>query len=187
LFLLGYGELWLLILVSGIRSIGAGIQMPAVNAFLPQIAPTDKLIKVNSINGTLQPFIMIAAPITSGALLSAARLEAIFFVDVVTAILAVSLLLIWCRRTRKRGCAGYGLLGRSQGGPEVYRAEAPNQAAVRLLCVWLLPHSPGCFSDTATHRAHVRGRGLATNRQRGGLLRRVYHRWDHHDGLGWVQ
>jgi DHA3 family macrolide efflux protein-like MFS transporter len=52
------------------------------------------LIKVNSINGTLQPFIMIAAPIASGALLSAARLEAIFFIDIVTAILAVSLLLI---------------------------------------------------------------------------------------------
>jgi DHA3 family macrolide efflux protein-like MFS transporter len=52
------------------------------------------LIKVNGINGTLQPFIMIAAPITSGALLSAARLEAIFFIDVVTAILAVSLLLM---------------------------------------------------------------------------------------------
>ena len=94
LFLLGYGELWLLILVSGIRSIGAGIQTPAVQAFLPQIVPTDRLIKVNGINGTLQPFIMIAAPITSGALLSAARLEAIFFIDVATAILAVSLLVM---------------------------------------------------------------------------------------------
>jgi len=94
LFLLGYGELWLLILASAIRSIGAGIQTPAVQAFLPQIVPTDRLIKVNGINGTLQPFIMIAAPITSGALLSAARLEAIFFIDVLTAILAVSLLLM---------------------------------------------------------------------------------------------
>ena len=94
LFLLGYGELWLLILVSGIRSIGAGIQTPAVNALLPQIVPAERLIKVNGINGTLQPFIMIAAPVTSGVLLSAARLEAIFFIDVVTAVLAVSLLLI---------------------------------------------------------------------------------------------
>lgn len=92
-FLVGYQELWLIFLVSGIRSVGAGIQMPAVNAFLPQIVPAEKLLKVNSINGTINPFIMIATPIISGALLSYSRLEAIFFVDVVTAILAVSLLL----------------------------------------------------------------------------------------------
>jgi DHA3 family macrolide efflux protein-like MFS transporter len=93
-FILGYRELWLILLVAGIRSVGAGIQTPAVNALLPQIVPTDRLIKVNSINGTFQPFIMIAAPIISGALLSFSSLESIFFVDVVTAILAVSLLVI---------------------------------------------------------------------------------------------
>jgi len=92
-FLLGYQDLWLIFLVSGIRSVGAGIQMPAVNAFLPQIVPTDRLMRVNSINGTIQPFIMIVAPIISGALLTFSRLEAIFFIDVATAILAVSLLL----------------------------------------------------------------------------------------------
>jgi DHA3 family macrolide efflux protein-like MFS transporter len=94
LFILGYQELWLLFLVSGIRSVGAGIQMPAVNALLPQIVPTDRLIRVNSINGTVQPFIMIAAPIASGALLSFSRLESIFFIDVVTAALAVGLLFL---------------------------------------------------------------------------------------------
>lgn len=92
-FLSGYRELWLIFLVAGIRSVGAGIQTPAVNALLPQIVPTNKLIKVNSINGTIQPFIMIAAPVVSGAMLSFSRLEAIFLIDVVTAILAVSLLL----------------------------------------------------------------------------------------------
>ena len=94
LFLLGYRELWLIFLVSGIRSVGAGIQSPAVNALLPQIVPTDRLLTVNSVNGTIQPFIMIAAPLVSGAILSFSRLEAIFFVDVFTAFLAVSLLLI---------------------------------------------------------------------------------------------
>ncbi len=92
-FFLGYGELWLLFLVSGIRSIGAGIQSPAVNALLPQIVPADRLLKVNGINGTLHPFIMIASPVAAGALLSFSRLESIFFIDVITAILAVGLLL----------------------------------------------------------------------------------------------
>jgi len=93
-FLLGYREFWLIFLISGIRSVGAGIQTPAVNALLPQIVPTDRLVKINSINSTIQPFIMIAAPLISGALLSFSRLEAIFFIDVITAILAVSLLLV---------------------------------------------------------------------------------------------
>ncbi len=93
-FLMGYRELWLIFLVSGIRSVGAGIQTPSVNAFLPQIVPTEKLLRVNSINGTIQPFIMIAAPVISGAMMSYSRLEAIFFIDVITAILAVSLLLL---------------------------------------------------------------------------------------------
>ena len=91
-FLLGYQELWLIFLISGIRSIGAGIQMPAVNALLPQIVPGDKLIKVNSLNNTLQPIIMITTPILSGALLSFSRLEMIFFIDVITAALAVGLI-----------------------------------------------------------------------------------------------
>jgi DHA3 family macrolide efflux protein-like MFS transporter len=93
-FLLGYRELWLIFLISGIRSIGAGIQTPAVSALLPQITPSDRLVRINSINSTIQPFIMIAAPLISGVLLSFSRLEAIFFIDVVTAILAVSLLLV---------------------------------------------------------------------------------------------
>ncbi len=94
IFLLGYQELWLLFLVSAIRSVGAGIQAPAVSALLPQIVPGEKLVRVNGINGTLQPFIMITAPVASGALMSFSRLESIFFVDVVTAALAIGLLLV---------------------------------------------------------------------------------------------
>ncbi len=105
-FLAGYRELWLIFLVSGIRSVGAGIQPPAVNALLPQIVPQDRLMKVNSINGTIQPFIMIAAPLLSGALLSISRLEAIFFIDVVTAALAVSLMLVLKVPTHQKAVAG---------------------------------------------------------------------------------
>ena len=92
-FLFGYQEIWLMLVVSGIRSVGAGIQAPAVNALLPQIVPGDKLMKVNSINSTVQPFIMIITPVLAGALLSLARLELIFFIDVVTAALAIGLLI----------------------------------------------------------------------------------------------
>ena len=89
LFLSGYDSLWLLFVISAIRSLGAGIQTPAVGAFIPQIVPEDKLTKVNATNSSIQSMMMILAPILSGALLSIASIEIIFFVDVITALVAV--------------------------------------------------------------------------------------------------
>jgi DHA3 family macrolide efflux protein-like MFS transporter len=107
-FLLGYQELWMIFVLSGIRSVGAGIQSPAVNALLPQIVPGEKLLRVNSINGTLQPFIMIAAPVTAGALLSFSRLESILMIDVATAAIAIGLLLALSVPPLERAVAAEG-------------------------------------------------------------------------------
>lgn len=93
LFLMGYEALWLLFLMSAIRAIGTGIQGPAVGAILPQIVPEDKLTTVNGTNGSIQALIMLVAPMVSAALLTMATMEAIFFIDVVTAAIAVFILL----------------------------------------------------------------------------------------------
>lgn len=93
LFLMGYEALWLLFLMSAIRAIGTGIQGPAVGAILPQMVPEDKLTKVNGTNGSIQALIMLVAPMVSAALLTMASMEAIFFIDVVTAAIAVFILL----------------------------------------------------------------------------------------------
>ncbi len=92
-FLLDYRELWLIFLIAGIRSLGAGIQTPAVNSLTPQIVPGEQLMRVNSINATVQPFIQILSPIISGTMLSLARVEYLFFLDLITAAIAVALLL----------------------------------------------------------------------------------------------
>lgn len=94
-FLLGYKEIWLLFVMAAIRAVGAGIQSPAVGAILPQIVPADKLTQVNGINGTLQAVMMFVAPMASAALLTMATLEAIFFIDVITAALAILTLLLF--------------------------------------------------------------------------------------------
>jgi MFS transporter, DHA3 family, macrolide efflux protein len=93
LFLMGYESLWLLFLMSAIRAIGTGIQGPAVGAILPQLVPQDKLTKVNGTNGSIQALIMLVAPMASAALLTMATMEAIFFIDVVTAAIAIFILL----------------------------------------------------------------------------------------------
>lgn len=94
LFLLGYDSLWLMFMVSAIRSVGTGIQTPAVGAILPQIVPEDQLTKVNATNGSIQSLVMLVSPMASGALLTIAPIEVIFFVDVVTAAIAVLIMTV---------------------------------------------------------------------------------------------
>ncbi len=95
LFITGYKELWLLFTISAIRGLGQAVQMPAVGAFLPQIVPEDKLMRVNGINGSIQSFSMLVSPVASGALLTMASIEVIFFIDVFTAAVAVLTLLLF--------------------------------------------------------------------------------------------
>jgi DHA3 family macrolide efflux protein-like MFS transporter len=96
-FLLGYKEPWLLFVIAAVRALGAGIQTPAVAAILPQIVPEDKLTKVNGINGSLQALMMFVAPIVSASLLTWATIEFIFFIDVVTAALAIATLFLFLK------------------------------------------------------------------------------------------
>lgn len=93
LFLAGYEALWLFFLISAIRALGAGIQNPAVAAMLPDLVPAEKLTKVNAAQGTIQSFVMLVSPMVSGALLTVASIESIFFIDVVTAAIAILSLL----------------------------------------------------------------------------------------------
>ena len=97
LFLLGYDAIWLLFVISGIRALGTAVQTPTVGAFLPQLVPDDKLMKVNATYGSIQSVIMLICPMLSGALLSVTTIEAIFFIDVVTALTAVSVLLLFLK------------------------------------------------------------------------------------------
>ncbi|MFA7467166.1 MAG: MFS transporter [Desulfotomaculaceae bacterium] len=95
MFIMGYDALWLLFLMAAIRAIGAGIQLPAVGAFLPQLVPQDKLTKVNATNGSIQAMVALISPMVSGALLTMSTIEIIFFIDVFTAAIAVLVLLVF--------------------------------------------------------------------------------------------
>jgi MFS transporter, DHA3 family, macrolide efflux protein len=97
LFMNGYDSLWLLFVTSAIRALGTAIQTPAVGAILPQLVPEDKLTKVNGANGSIQALVMLTAPMLSAALLTMASIEIIFLIDVVTAAIAVAILLLFLR------------------------------------------------------------------------------------------
>ncbi len=97
LFIAGYREYWLLFSVLIVRSLGQGVQSPAVSAYLPSIVPEERLMKVNGLMGTVQSVTMLIAPMASAALLSLLPIEKVFFVDIVTAVLAVSILGIFIK------------------------------------------------------------------------------------------
>lgn len=97
LFMMGFEALWLLFLMSAIRAIGTAVQMPAVGAILPQIVPEEQLTRVNGANGSIQALVTLTAPMVSAALLTLADLKTIFFIDVVTAAIAILVLLTLLR------------------------------------------------------------------------------------------
>ena len=92
LMLSGLSDLWLIFLVMAVRSVGAGVQMPAVSALLPQIVPTDKLMSINGINSSIQSALGLLAPVAAAAVYANMSIVPIFFIDVVTAVIGIGLL-----------------------------------------------------------------------------------------------
>ena len=93
LMLGGVQDLWLLFVIPMIRALGQAVQSPAVNAFLPQLVPEDRLMKTNGLFSSLNSAIMLVSPMVSGALLSLTTLEVILMIDVVTAAAAILVML----------------------------------------------------------------------------------------------
>lgn len=92
LLMSGFEHYGILFACAVVRSIGQGVQTPAVGAFIPQIVPQEHLTKVNGIQNSIQSFSMLAAPMLSGALMTFAPLETLFFLDVITAAIGIGIL-----------------------------------------------------------------------------------------------
>ena len=81
-----------LLVMSVIRSLGAGIQTPAVNAVIPQLVPEEQIMRFNGINSTMQSVVQFAAPAAAGALLTVSTLSSTLMIDIATAIVGIGLL-----------------------------------------------------------------------------------------------
>ncbi len=90
----GYTELWLIFLTLAIRSTGAGVQSPAVMALIPQLVPTEHLLRVNGIFQSIQSAMMLIAPAAAAGIYASASIIAIFWVDAVTAVIGIGFLLL---------------------------------------------------------------------------------------------
>jgi DHA3 family macrolide efflux protein-like MFS transporter len=88
-FWMGYEKIELLLIVALIRSIGAGVQTPAVGALFPQIVPIEQLTRVQGINQTLNSVLMLLSPAAGGVVLGTVGITGAFLLDVITASLAI--------------------------------------------------------------------------------------------------
>ena len=81
-----------LLVMSMIRSLGAGVQTPAVNAVIPRLVPEEHLMRYNGINATMQSVVQFAAPAVAGAVLSMGTFRSTLLIDIATALLGIGLL-----------------------------------------------------------------------------------------------
>jgi DHA3 family macrolide efflux protein-like MFS transporter len=93
----GIDHYGLLLFCSLVRSLGQGTQMPAVGAFIPQIVPQERLTRINGIQNSIQSLVTLSSPMISGALMTFAPLQTLFFLDVVTAIIGISIVLFFVK------------------------------------------------------------------------------------------
>ena len=94
LFLAGYDRLWLLFAISAVRSIGAGIQTPAVAAYLTELVPQEHLMRINGINATVQSFTFLIAPVIANTAWTLTGIAPLFWIDAVTAVIGIGLLVL---------------------------------------------------------------------------------------------
>ena len=88
----GVTDLWIILLAVAARSIGAGVQTPAVSAILPQLVPGEQLMRVNGIFGTIQSAMALLAPAAAGVVFGLFGIVPVFFIDVVTAVIGIGVL-----------------------------------------------------------------------------------------------
>ena len=101
ILLAGYAEPWVIFATLAIRSAGAGVQMPAVSALIPQITPAHQLMRVNGLFGSSQSALALVAPAVAGGIYAWAAagsagsplaLLPVFAIDIVTAVTGIALL-----------------------------------------------------------------------------------------------
>ena len=89
----GQYELWAILAVSFIRSVGSGIQSPAVSAVVPDLVAEDQLSRFNGINASIQSLVQFTTPAAAGAIMAAGPISTLLMIDVLTAVVGIGILL----------------------------------------------------------------------------------------------
>ena len=90
LFWLNIAELWHIFALLALRSVGSAFHMPAMQASVPLLAPTDQLTRIAGINQIIASVSQIAGPALGAMLITIWDIEYVLIFDVAGALLAVT-------------------------------------------------------------------------------------------------
>lgn len=90
LFWLDIAEIWHIFGLLGLRSIGSAFHMPAMQASVPLLAPTDQLTRIAGVNQIIVSVSQIAGPALGAMLITIWEIEYVLLFDVGGALIAVT-------------------------------------------------------------------------------------------------
>ncbi len=90
LFWLDIAEIWHIFGLLGLRSIGSAFHMPAMQASVPLLAPTDQLTRIAGVNQIIASVSQIAGPALGAMLITIWKIEYVLLFDVAGALIAVT-------------------------------------------------------------------------------------------------
>ncbi|MFI2485969.1 MFS transporter [Promicromonospora kroppenstedtii] len=133
----GVDSLWVIYAALAVRSVFAGIQTPAVSAMIPQITPTDQLMRVNGMFQSIQSGMMLLAPALAAVIYASFDIVTVFFVDVVTALLGVGMLALVAvpRLVRSDDGEQVSYFGDLAAGVRYIRSNAPVRWLITLFAL----------------------------------------------------
>lgn len=93
LFLTGTAEIWHIYVIMFCRAVSGAFQAPALSASVPMIVSGKNLTKANGFSGTLYGVIFLLGPPSGAFLIEALPMQWVLSVDIITAIIAIGILL----------------------------------------------------------------------------------------------
>ncbi|MFV0394100.1 MAG: MFS transporter [Coprobacillaceae bacterium] len=94
LYFLGYQSIVWIYIFNTLRSLGTGIQLPASKSILPLFISEEQLLCANSYSTSIWSIIQLISPGLGGLALSLLPLGGIYLIDVISAVIGVTLLAI---------------------------------------------------------------------------------------------
>ena len=89
LFYLDMADLWYIIILLALRSVGSAFHMPAMQASIPLLAPESELLRIAGINQSIQSVSTIAGPALGALAITHMDMEYVLLLDIIGALIAI--------------------------------------------------------------------------------------------------
>ncbi|MFW9948802.1 MAG: MFS transporter [Candidatus Thorarchaeota archaeon] len=94
IFTLNIQNIYIVFVLISVRSIFQAIHLPTANSIIPAMVPKEKLTRINGINFLFTGLVELTAPFVGAALLIIFRIYQVFWIDIITFIIALIPLLL---------------------------------------------------------------------------------------------